>query len=106
MEQQFYQVLPIASLVTDDSGFVATGFIQPRVILSSRKQSSLKIASCEDWTHDLQIMRLTRSTALTRRTIWIVKIFFIILQAYSRNSEKFKSVWWSSSSIKFYLLLP
>ena len=34
MEQQFYQVLPIASLVTDDFGFVATGFIQPLVILS------------------------------------------------------------------------
>ena len=60
MEQQFYQVLPIASLVTDVFVLVATGFIQPLVILSRRKQSSLKIASCEDRTHDLQIMRLTR----------------------------------------------
>ena len=60
MEQQYYQVLPIASLVTDDFGFVATGFIQPLVILSRRKQRSLKIALCEDRTHDLQIMRLTR----------------------------------------------
>ena len=53
MEQQFYQVLPIASLVTDDFGFVATGFIQLREILSRRKQSSLKIASFEDRTHNL-----------------------------------------------------
>ena len=60
MELQFYQVLPIASLVTDDFRFVETGFIKPLVILSRRKQSSLKIALCEDRTHDLQIMRLTR----------------------------------------------
>ena len=60
MEQQFYQALPITALVTDDFKFVAIGFIQPPVILSRRKQSSLKIASCDDRTHDLQIMRLTR----------------------------------------------
>ena len=53
MEQQFYQVLPIASLVTDDFGFVATGFTQSLVILSRRKQSSLKIASYEDRTYNL-----------------------------------------------------
>ena len=59
MEQHFYQVLPIASLVIDDFGFVATGFTQPLVILSRRKQSRLKIASSDVRTHDLQIMRLT-----------------------------------------------
>ena len=53
MEQQFYQVLPIASLVTDDFVFVVTGFTQSLVILSRRKQSSLKIASFEDRTHNL-----------------------------------------------------
>ena len=57
MEQQFYQVLPIASLVTDDFVLVATGFIQPLVILWRRKERSLKIASCEDRTNNLQIMR-------------------------------------------------